>query len=61
MINQPLKLRLRILPPDDMKGGNSLYIVCQPLAGLCRPGVLEFENPLNGTWHPVEIYDESAN
>ena len=57
MINKPLRLRLRrttkkaemdyaYLEGFTLEKGQSIF-------------TLEFENPLNGSWHPVEIYDET--
>lgn len=53
----PLKLRLHILPVPDLSMNYKLVIQ--------RPdfkygfATLEFENPLNGTWHEVAWQDDA--
>jgi hypothetical protein len=55
MINSPLRLRLRLSPLTAPCPG-MLYMT--RLKGAMA-AVLEFENPLNGTWHPVEVYEDA--
>lgn len=51
MINQPLKLRLYIPQKPNY---TSTYIRVMRGAGLAE---LQFQNPLNGSWHPVEVVE----
>lgn len=60
----PLRLRLRVLPlwpgKEDKRGLTTIqtcyYGAYHRVTG---EAVLEFENPLNGTWHPVEVVDDA--
>jgi hypothetical protein len=66
MINSPLKLRLRIVPAATLAIEPSVWAL---RAGYTAPiehsrdydpyAILEFENPLNGSWHPVEVYEDA--
>jgi hypothetical protein len=68
VINSPLKLRLRIVPAMTLALEPSVWALkCGYTNPIDRPryfdpyAVLEFENPLNGTWHAVEVYEESSD
>ena len=67
MINRPLRLRLRKVDRASWATtGNPGLVMCSPSkfgnnkAYTGDPCILEFENPLNGSWHPVEVYDDTS-
>lgn len=65
-MNHPLKLRLLVAEHTCGRAkvwqqieGHVLAAVCKN--GMLIPAVLQFENPLNGTWHPVETVVEEKD
>jgi hypothetical protein len=65
MMHHPLKLRLRVVLPENLDDGVT-YITTGVRWGYhseneyySGPAILEFENPLNGTWHPVEVVQDT--
>lgn len=62
----PLRLRLRVCPSKGKPDGVWYLTGGRRILGnrgkdyLAQPAILEFENPLNGTWHPVEVVADEA-
>jgi len=61
MINSPLKLRLHVLPRLSENTTDLRWHIVTAHSDKvdAYPAILEFENPLNGTWHPVEVFDDT--
>lgn len=54
-MSAPLKLRLRELPSSDYLEKGQRGIAIGQRLELLHPAILEFENPIDGSWHPVEV------
>lgn len=51
----PLRLRLRLV---DFPETVDKPLILKVYAKTSPFAILEFENPLNGSWHPVEVVDD---
>lgn len=60
-MSKPLRLRLRIVKAEQTVTGwyMAAYAKNIPLTDNWeRFAKLEFENPIDGSWHPVEVVNE---
>lgn len=62
-MTKPLRLRLRVFKEMPAQKNSIWYLgVAKRHSRFPSPAVLEFENPLNGSWHAVEVVnDETSN
>lgn len=58
-MSKPLKLRLRVLKRASFLEEQQFGLFIGKKGENARAAILEFQNPINDFWHPVEVVDET--